>query len=267
MAGYLGPKAIQYNVDNSNVENDSNVGGDLTVGGDLLVGTRKTGDRPIQSFFNGTSLVGSIGATQSGVNIYCAGGAGKSGVEYSNNAWRPWYDGARADNSVDVGTVSNRFKDLYLSGGVYLGGTDAAHKLDEYEEGSWTVTMYDSSSGGNASSTQVTGRYTKIGQQVIASFDAFNDVSTSGLTAGGIAYVTLPFAASNTGRACGPCQLDNVKFTGNGTMVTASVSDNASRASLNTSGSNIADVAVKVSDFNGTTSDIVNWTLSYRTDA
>ena len=35
MAGYLGPKAIQYNVDNSNVTNDSNVGGDLTVGGEL----------------------------------------------------------------------------------------------------------------------------------------------------------------------------------------------------------------------------------------
>jgi len=35
MAGYLGPKAIQYNVDNSNVTNDSNVGGDLTVGGAL----------------------------------------------------------------------------------------------------------------------------------------------------------------------------------------------------------------------------------------
>jgi hypothetical protein len=28
-----------------------------------------------------------------------------------------------------------RFKDLYLSGGVYLGGTVAANKLDDYETG------------------------------------------------------------------------------------------------------------------------------------
>jgi hypothetical protein len=30
------------------------------------------------------------------------------------------------------------FKDLYLSGGVYLGGTGAANLLDDYEEGTWT---------------------------------------------------------------------------------------------------------------------------------
>ena len=37
MAGYLGPKAIQYNVDNSVVHGDSSVGGDLTVNGNLQV--------------------------------------------------------------------------------------------------------------------------------------------------------------------------------------------------------------------------------------
>ena len=37
MAGYLGPKAIQYNVDNSVVHGDSSVGGDLTVGGTINV--------------------------------------------------------------------------------------------------------------------------------------------------------------------------------------------------------------------------------------
>ena len=149
--------------------------------------------------------------------------------------------------------------------GLAIGSTiDAAHSISEYEEGSWTVNMFDAASGGNASSTQVTGRYTRIGQQVIASFDAFNNVSTSGLTAGNAVYFTLPFAASSTGRACGSCQLDNVTFTGSNTMVTPSVSDNASRAALNTSGSGNGDTTIKVSAFNGTSSDVVNWTLSYR---
>ena len=45
--------------------------------------------------------------------------------------------GANADGTKDLGITSSRwrFKDLYLSGGVYLGGTGAANKLDDYEEG------------------------------------------------------------------------------------------------------------------------------------
>ena len=38
---------------------------------------------------------------------------------------------------VDLATTF-RFKDLYLSGGVYLGGTGSANQLDDYEEGTWT---------------------------------------------------------------------------------------------------------------------------------
>jgi hypothetical protein len=42
------------------------------------------------------------------------------------------------DNDVSLGVSTHRFKDLYLSGGVYLGGTGAANYLDDYEEGTWT---------------------------------------------------------------------------------------------------------------------------------
>ena len=45
-----------------------------------------------------------------------------------------------ADNSHDLGAGGARWKDLYLSGGVYLGGTGSANKLDDYEEGTWTPT-------------------------------------------------------------------------------------------------------------------------------
>ena len=40
--------------------------------------------------------------------------------------------------AIDLGNGNNRFKDAYLSGGVYLGGTGSANKLDDYEEGTWT---------------------------------------------------------------------------------------------------------------------------------
>ena len=50
--------------------------------------------------------------------------------------------GGGRDNIIDLGNSSNRFKDLYLSGGVYLGGTGAANLLDDYEEGTWTPEIY-----------------------------------------------------------------------------------------------------------------------------
>ncbi len=173
---------------------------------------------------------------------------------------------------VDTSTTQTKkinfseFK-LAFSDGIYLGGTGAANLLDSYEEGTWTVEMYDAASGGNASSSQITGRYTKIGQQVIASFYALNNVSTSGLTSGNTVYFTLPFAASSTGRACGSCHLDAVTFPTGTTMITPSVSNSNSRAQLSASGSAAGDTTVKVSSFNGTSSDVVNWTLSYRTDS
>ena len=37
------------------------------------------------------------------------------------------------DATGDLGLSNRRFKDAYLSGGVYLGGTGAANKLDDYE--------------------------------------------------------------------------------------------------------------------------------------
>jgi hypothetical protein len=37
------------------------------------------------------------------------------------------------DGTKDLGFTAARFKDLYLSGGVYLGGTGAANLLDDYE--------------------------------------------------------------------------------------------------------------------------------------
>jgi hypothetical protein len=40
-----------------------------------------------------------------------------------------------SDASLDLGAAGVRFKNLYLSGGVYLGGTGSANYLDDYEEG------------------------------------------------------------------------------------------------------------------------------------
>ena len=63
----------------------------------------------------------------------------------------PWNTSTNSayDNAIDIGKSDARWKDLYLSGGAYLGGTAAANKLDDYEEGTWTPVIADASTGGN----------------------------------------------------------------------------------------------------------------------
>ena len=72
---------------------------------------------------------------------------------------------------------SARYKDLYLSGGVYLGGTGSANKLEDYEEGTWTPHL---DSGGTTSTAQV-HKYVKVGNQVtISGYTGFSSIPNDG---------------------------------------------------------------------------------------
>ncbi len=70
------------------------------------------------------------------------------------------------DASVSLGGASNRFSDGYFSGGIYLGGTGSANKLEDYESGTWTPSL-----GGTATYTARSGYYVKVGLVVYATFD------------------------------------------------------------------------------------------------
>ena len=96
-----------------------------------------------------------------------------AGVAASTNMIIPSSEtGAAQDDRIDLGSTSTRWQDLYLSGGVHIGGTGSSNKLEDYEEGTWTPYLARWS-GGNISATytQQTGRYTKIGRMVTLSFD------------------------------------------------------------------------------------------------
>jgi hypothetical protein len=70
------------------------------------------------------------------------------------------------DNSKDLGNASERWKDLYLSGGLKVGGTAAANTLDDYEEGTWTPGFEGATISGNNG----VGFYTKIGNVVYVTY-------------------------------------------------------------------------------------------------
>ena len=105
-----------------------------------------------------------------------------------------------SDNARNLGTTANRFKDLYLSGGVYLGGTGAANKLDDYEEGTFNSGLFSVTGSTNPTYTITTNRcsYVKIGRLVIADVDFNVSISNAGTTSG-LVGVALPFNAGNTG--------------------------------------------------------------------
>jgi hypothetical protein len=183
---------------------------------------RNTNDGNIVEFWKDGSTVGSIGT--SGGDIYIdsvSGGVGLlANAGTGNYGWTSSFIYPTTDNARDLGTASFRLKDLYLSGGVYVGGTGAANLLDDYEEGTWTPD-YDTSDSDLANfsifSAATAGKYTKVGNQVTVygSIATFNAASISGT---GIIRITgLPFSASantNGGYKCVALTEDS-RFTNN----------------------------------------------------
>ena len=102
---------------------------------------------------NGTS-VGSIG-TLGGATYF---GSADSGIMFNGVNQNPTNGtSTRVDNTNDLGASSYRYKDIYLGGGAFLGGTATANKLDDYEEGTFTP------SGTGINTGTSVGVYTKIG--------------------------------------------------------------------------------------------------------
>jgi len=166
--------------------------GTFTRDGDTtLILNRETSDGTLLEFRKDNSAVGKIGAGLSQFYI----GQNNTGfiLQDLNQRLAPSNaDGSGNDANITLGWSNRRFKDLYLSGGLYVGGTGSANKLDDYEEGDWTPTSF--SSGYTASSAS--GTYTKIGDTVfiraLLNFSAVNGSSNSKCNFDG-----LPFSASH----------------------------------------------------------------------
>jgi hypothetical protein len=156
-----------------------------------------------------TNIVGSIQARSSFTTLQIGStGTGVTGT--SSHKILPSVNNARSDNTNDLGDSSYRWKDLYLSGGVYLGGTGAANKLDDYEEGTWTPTI--TNSGFTNSASSLTATYTKVGNTV--HFE-LNIVFANATTVSSHVYISgFPFVSAGSGdsfarQACGIYNCDD----------------------------------------------------------
>ena len=104
------------------------------------------------------------------------------------------------DNNMDLGLSSSRFRDAYIAGGVYLGGTAAANKFEDYEEGTWTPVYKGATSDPTYDADSHTaGRYTKIGRVVHAVGRIRTHPGTSPSQGSGQLGVSLPFTVMDDG--------------------------------------------------------------------
>ena len=159
-------------------------------GNQPLLIDRLTDDGDLVLFRKDSTTVGSIGASSGDLTIYSSA-SGHCGLRFTSGGVAPINNtGSLVANSVDIGQSSWKFRDLYLSGGAYLGGTGAANHLDDYEEGSWTPTF------SGATLSQAVGSYTRIGNQVTVSYRI---ITTGGLPSSGsqVQVGGLPFTISN----------------------------------------------------------------------
>ena len=153
---------------------------------------RDTSDGSILNFFKGTATVGSITTHNSRLGI----GTGNTGLRFHDDADAVLgYDPSTGSNKhdMDLGHYGTKFKDLYLSGGVYLGGTGAANKLDDYEEGTWEVVITGETSG--SVSTGVNGNYVRVGDMVTAA--AYVNTTLDLTSISGVVNISTPLAALN----------------------------------------------------------------------
>jgi hypothetical protein len=197
---------------NNDLSNDGIV---IREGGEILATNtsgltanfnRLSTDGRIVSFYKDGTEVGSIGVDGGDSLI----GTGDTGIRFYDAVGQllpRTTSGGASNNSIDLGSTVSNFRDLYLGGGLYVGGTGSANKLDDYEEGTWTPGLENVT----VTYTSRTGQYVKVGKLVYFAGTivlASNDTGDSS----SVRISGLPFAIDSTN--------NSVLFTMNASLST-----------------------------------------------
>jgi hypothetical protein len=162
-----------------------------------VVLNRKTSDGTIIDFRKDGTTVGSIAAGSGGFLTIGSPAGTPVYATFANGTFKPTTStGVNDDGSGDLGNSSSRWKDLYLSGGVYLGGTGSANFLDDYEEGSWSPTITMSTTNPSVTYSRQHGSYVKVGTIVTCHFNIYATSLSGG--SGNVQLSNLPFTSTNT---------------------------------------------------------------------
>ena len=193
-------------------------------GGEALILNRDTNQGTLIQIRQAGTNRGLIGTVANDVFIASAD-SGHNGLRFHADGILPTKNaGAIVDADANLGDPSYRFKDLYLSGGVYLGGTAGGNKLEEYEHGSHAVTAVGATSGSLSFTSNNSLAYARIGR-VVHVQGQLAVASTSGTLSGSVRF-SLPFAVANLGdimeRGVGTCAIQGVNHGGFATLTNTS---------------------------------------------
>ena len=182
----VGKTSSSFSTEGSQLNSNGSV--DITKsGGAALFVNRLSSDGDIAKFYKDGATVGSIRAVGTQI-AYSAQSEGLLGIgSFNYYRWNTSEFEPVSSGNRDLGSSTYKWKDLYLSGGVLLGGTGSANKLDYYEEGTWTPTI---SSG---TVTAENAWYVRVGTLITISgkFSGFSDTSSGNtVTVGGVPFTT-----------------------------------------------------------------------------
>jgi hypothetical protein len=251
-----------------------------STGGTLNVG-RNSYDGQLATFWKDGSTVGSIGVhtnkvlltSPTGSNTLALGSTladGNSAGLYMYHAANSIIPFKSSDNSLpngvqSLGHSSYRWKDLYLSGGVFLGGTGSANKLEDYEEGSYNATFTTQNGSINLNGTQNRMNYTKIGRQVTITGRV---VVASVSNPSGYVRFSLPFTNVSESEDEGHTALNVITYNVSGigsNVLFAEVGPNTAYGILLKSADNSSWSYLNASGFSA--NDIIYMNGTYLTDA
>ena len=189
-------------------------------GGVAAAFNRKSSDGDIALFAKDGTTVGSV-ATYGGDLIVGTGDTRLRFIDSLDSIFPVSNStGTSRDAGIDLGHSETRFKDIYTSGGIYLGAASnstpvAANYLDDYEEGTWTPTV----AGVNNTPTYYNnyGKYTKVGRKVTIQFFQQTWVAPTFSTNSAVFRITgIPFTCLGSGYSGSQGSMNSQGFHFNG---------------------------------------------------
>ena len=193
--------------------------------------------------YDGNDGTIAAGTFDSGLNI-----VGTRTTSSGNRQIRMWGDVfPSTGNTEKLGLSNHRWSKLYVNQILFGGDTAVANELDDYEEGTWTPLVRNSSGTGTAGAANY-GYYTKVGNVVHAHATVHWTALNSGTTSTYALLVGFPFTSKNaTNYRCQHilgAQVVGVQAGGDGYNLSLAFDGNLSSAYLlgvhtaSTSGSN-----------------------------
>ena len=239
-----------WSANNSSILRPSGVSTFTSTSTPPLYANRLSTDGTIIDIRKDGTTVGSI-ASSGGTDL--AIGSGDTGFRFiaSANEIIPWNASGNTTNgdAIDIGKDTQRFKDLYLSGGVYLGGTGSANKLDDYEEGSYTPTVYGATTAGSTTLNSSFNKlhYTKIGRQVTIGGEIRINGSASG---SGMLRISTPFTNINESGSefCGAIGVWGVNYADGASLTTSIAKASAYLRIIESFDNTSSETAVEITD-------------------